>query len=368
MGRTPKTPPGHVRPLESKDLESIAALRQRCFRLGRHQDLGALTKQLQTVFLDNPWRDHGVESLVFETPEGTILGFGGMIGRPMRMCGEPLLAAVSSQTMVDPEARQQGIALAILRNCLDGPQDLLFADQANAAFSHLLETLGGVTIKEIGLQWCYPLRPLRWSAGLLDKAPALKWSLRFARPILHGLDYLSARATRSKHTPPKNYQEEPLTTEQLFARLGGVIEHYDLAPEYNLKGLEWAISLLGQGFSSKEHLEARRVVGPEGETRGFFLAIINPGRVTTAVQFWATFSGFEDTMSELLNIARENQCLAVKGRLQPEFMTNFATAPGSLSVSPNRVTLVTTRPDLLTCIREGRAWLTYLDGEMPMGF
>src|SRR3989449_11509383 len=76
------------------------------------------------VFLDNPSRDVRLSSLVCEEGGGRIVGFLGVVPRGMSMNGERLLAAISSQFVVD-QAGQAGLrAVRVAKEDFDGPQDL----------------------------------------------------------------------------------------------------------------------------------------------------------------------------------------------------------------------------------------------------
>ncbi len=359
---------GNVRPLRHADLEALAELRLRCFRHGRYRDRTALAKHFESVFLDNPWLDTGVQALVYEDGHGRVLGFRGLVGRPMQFRGKSLVAAISSQFMVDPEARSEGVAFALMRASLSGPQEIMIADLANPAAKKLWGMIRGVEITELALQWRRPLTPMRWMAGRLGSSPSLIWSLRLARPILFGLDKLAASIPEGPFRPCRKPAMEPVSVKQHAELLNQLTQRYELVPDYHHESLAWTLDMLAEGLKADEQLVARRVVDQTDGSSGFFLAVVQPGGVTSVLQLGAASSGIEATMAGLLHTAAIHHCREVTGRLQPEFLPQLATPPGCLTLSGPRVMVATRRPELLDCLCSGKAWLTRLEGEWWMGF
>src|SRR3989475_11574528 len=97
------------------------------------------------VFLDNPSRDVRLSSLVCEEGGGRIVGFLGVVPRGMSMNGQRLLAAISSQFVVDPAGRAGVVAVRLAKAFLDGPQDLSISDEATDVSRRIWEGLGGTT-------------------------------------------------------------------------------------------------------------------------------------------------------------------------------------------------------------------------------
>src|SRR5207247_934909 len=119
------------------------------------------------VFLDNPSRDVRLSSLVCEEGGGRIVGFLGVVPRGMSMNGERLLAAISSQFVVDPAGQAGLVAVRLAKAFLDGPQDLSISDEATDVSRRIWEGLGGTTSLLHSLHWTRPLRPARLALSLL---------------------------------------------------------------------------------------------------------------------------------------------------------------------------------------------------------
>ena len=72
---------GGIRALVLEDLPAVADLRRRTFRFSRWDSAEALQAYLKTVFLENPWYDEELPSLVYEESPGKIAGFLGVVPR-----------------------------------------------------------------------------------------------------------------------------------------------------------------------------------------------------------------------------------------------------------------------------------------------
>src|SRR6185503_523061 len=130
-----------VRPFRQEDLPAIVELRRRCFRFEAPAPDEQVERDLTTLFLDSPWRDPELPALVYEDAQGKIVGFLGVLPRPMSLGGVPIRAAATTRLMVEPERR--GVAaLRLLQTFLSGPQDLSLADQATGSSRALWERLG----------------------------------------------------------------------------------------------------------------------------------------------------------------------------------------------------------------------------------
>jgi GNAT superfamily N-acetyltransferase len=195
---------GGVRPLQDRDFPQLAVLHDRCFNRAIHKDRDSLLRQMRKVFQDNPWRDHGIDSLVWDDGSGRVLGFAGLLARPMRFRGNPLLAALSCQVMVAPEARGHGIAEALLRASTEGPQTLTYSDILNPAATAVWRRIGGTEIPELSLQWIRPIRPFQWFAGQALRKTGRNWTVRLARPVLYILDALTRSASNSPYSFPES--------------------------------------------------------------------------------------------------------------------------------------------------------------------
>jgi hypothetical protein len=110
------------------------------------------------------------------------------------------------------------------------------------------------------------------------------------------------------------------------------------------------------------------VVDQAGKPLGFFVAVVRAGAAATVVQMAATRSGQEATLASLVAEAASSGCVEVTGRVQPEQVPWVAASPAMLTLAGARFIAVARKPGLVDTIRSGRAWITRLEGEYPMGF
>lgn len=71
-----------IRPLERDDISAIAEMFQRILRKGRGPAPLGAREYLETLFLDPPYRDDDIHSLVHLREDGTVNGFMGVLPMP----------------------------------------------------------------------------------------------------------------------------------------------------------------------------------------------------------------------------------------------------------------------------------------------
>src|SRR5262249_8809916 len=118
-----------VRPMRREDIRAVAETWLQVFRGRNASAPRALEDYFEALLFENPWRTEGVEPLLFER-NGTLLGFLGVVPRPITFEGRRLLAAVATQLMVAPGARYPTAAFQLLTALFEGPQDLTYSDGA----------------------------------------------------------------------------------------------------------------------------------------------------------------------------------------------------------------------------------------------
>src|SRR5437899_1696328 len=102
-----------IRPFVDGDVAQVARLHEIAVRPGEpagQNGTELYDSYLAKVFLNHPSRDPEVPSLVYEQ-DGSIVGFLGVVSRPMSMNGRRLRAAIGSQLVVDPSAATVMIAV-----------------------------------------------------------------------------------------------------------------------------------------------------------------------------------------------------------------------------------------------------------------
>lgn len=350
-----------VRPFAPGDIAQVAALRRRSFAFSAHADDVALAAYIADIFFDGPWNARESPSLVFESDEGQIAGFLGVIERPATFFGQPIRIAVCTQFMVDSAHR--GLAgVQLVRKLFEGDQDLTFADAANDASRCLWERLGGTVAAVNSLTWIQPIRPTRFRAAEAARGVAGRGAAWVLRPLFELID--SVRA----HWPqPAGLTAVPLTPEMVTLRLPEIMHSTALLPAYTATSIRW---LFEQLDLKREQGDARRiaVIDHRGMIAGWFIYLANRGGTGEVVQVVADDRSYSDVLSALFHDAKTQGLTALEGRasfaiaatLEPESARIQRSGPWALVQSK--------RSEILKAITSGDALLSRLEGEWWMNF
>src|SRR5262249_43806082 len=118
-----------VRPLVADDIPAVAALHASVFSESSELSTEERQHYLRQVFLESPWHGQPLSSLVSEDEHDGVVGFLGVVPRPMSLNGRSITVAVGSQFMVAPHHR--GLGIKLLKTFLSGPQHLSITDGAS---------------------------------------------------------------------------------------------------------------------------------------------------------------------------------------------------------------------------------------------
>jgi len=155
-----------IRPFTEEFAAGAASLHFRAMR-GQSKDPGvALPKYFCEVLLGNPWATPEIPPLVC-LEEGKVIGSLGVIPRPMEFRGQNIVAATLTQFMVDPDYRRGPAAVQLLRRCLQGPQDMTWADGSGDPV-HLFHKAFG-SLAAYSLHWMRFLRPFESGRDFLSR-------------------------------------------------------------------------------------------------------------------------------------------------------------------------------------------------------
>src|SRR5690349_15035049 len=147
-----------IRAFAPEDIPEVARLWLKVFRHTDQTPPESATRYFHQVFFDHPW-PASIPSLVYLSTNSRIIGFIGVLPRPMTLGGAPLRAAVSTQLMVDPESREPLAAIQLTKALIAGPQDLTYTDGSNEISARLWERAGGEVVPLKSLEWMRILRP-----------------------------------------------------------------------------------------------------------------------------------------------------------------------------------------------------------------
>lgn len=359
-----------VRPfVQETDTRPVAELYRRVF--GPTESVSArgldlLEMSFREVFVNNPWCDDSLPSLVYEGDDGAIIGFLGVIPRPMVMNGERLRVAISSCFMVHPERRGR-VGLQLLGRFFSGVQDLSITN-GNELLRTVWEARGGTTAYLYSIRWTRPLRPSRYVLSFL-KRHGIRSAIALAlTPLCHAMDGLTGRLGQWPfRSPVSSTSAEELRPSTLLACVSDLTRCRSLRPEYNERSLQWLLERLAER-KDLGRLRQALVRRAGQDAIGWYLYYVNPGGISEVIQVAAKDGSMGEVLRQLFHDAWEHEAVAVSGWLDPAFIQPFADECVLHGGGGSWVLAHSQRAELLEPIYRGDAFLTTLEGEGWTGF
>ncbi|HET7043092.1 MAG TPA: hypothetical protein VFI13_13825, partial [Gemmatimonadales bacterium] len=308
--------------------------------------------------------DH-LGSYVYESREGEVVGFQGVVERTMRFLGGPIRVAVGTQLMVAPEHR--GFAgRALVRALLGGPQDLTLSDVANDSARRLWESLGAHCAVTESLSWTWTLRPLRHRANevvMRGAGLATRGALLAVRPFLTAGDALGAR----RPTLHADVDVVPIDPDVIAETAQALFAPFALAPDYTPDSIGWLLTQL------REKRQFGELVGGivrlrSGGPVGWFLYYRNRGGECEVVQVAADPRHALLVLDQLAVHARRRGGVALTGRITAAMLPDLAARNVTLRHEGPWVLYHSSRPEISDALGRGDAWLSRLDAEWWMSF
>jgi len=341
-------------------------MRRTSFRNTEHTSVDELADYLRSVFFDNPWSGDRVPSLVYENGNGDLVGFLGVIARPMLFDGRPITSAVLSTFMVHHEHRGKGIGRDLMQHYFDGPQEFSWSDVANTATRAVWRSLGGRTTWLYNLYWTRPIRPLRsasaaWKDGRVGRLARLA-----VRPIAAAMDPLAVRlpGMPQQIARPKG-SIEPLSSEAIEQAADELLSDYSVRPVYSASAMTWlGAQLADRPFGRFQRVLVRR---EDGTVAGWFMYFVNPRGTGEVVQIVVGKNDAGLVLDHLIQHAWNAGVVTLAGRLDPRLLTDMSSRGFRFARADPWVLLHSRNPALTDAIQNGDAFLSRLEGEWWMG-
>lgn len=358
---------GRVRAIHCNDIESITRLYQNAMPALAGQSKQGLQERLLRVFLQHPWIDDRLRSLVYEDKDGNVIGCVGVLPRPMIFENRRITAAISHSFIVARERRASMAALLMAQYFFSGPQEVSIAEGNNASRT-IWERNGGSTSLLHSLCWTRPLRPGRYVLSFLRKRgmPAMLNSL--LNPIFRLTDACSPLLSR------RLFGQVATTLHATILDVGSMSEILAeccasriLRPVYNLTTLQWLLDTLA--FKTERGaLHKLRVCESNGATVGWYLYYAKPGSVGIVVQMGARDGYAEEVLKHLFAHASKAGCVAVSGQVDPAHFHAYSRNYCLFHHDGASWVLTHSRnPMLQQSIDRGSAYITRLEGEWWIG-
>ena len=326
-----------------------------------------LARYLEDVYLDNPWYDPELPSLVCADGGGRIEGFLGVVARPMLLRGgQSIRAATSSNFRVrggeHGGPRNPLIAMRLLKRFFEGPQDLSVANGANPLSKKIWEGCGGVSVPLCSLDWFRLIRPAR---GLLELAAGQR-----SRPWPHGLRRLTDLAdlvagsrlarramTDDRGRAPVLSELDPQAAVDHLARAPG----FDLVPRYDAASFAWLLQRC-RAKAIGGRLRAMAVSEPQGREIGWFVYYEKRLRVGEVVQLVAAEGRLEAVLRAAIGDAAAQGLALLRGDVDAKDLQAYREALCLLNTG--RWMLVhSRRQPIVDSFMRGSALFSGLDGE-----
>jgi hypothetical protein len=353
-----------IRPFVAADSEDVARLYERVVRSGSPDPPRGLGAYFRRTFLEHPWTDPEIPSLVAEDGAGQVVGFIGSHARRFRFDGDPIRLACSGQLTTAPEARHHAVGAFLLGRYMRGPQDVTITDGANEPARQLWKRLGGEALHLGCIDWIRILRPAataRQYRGTRRKEAV--W--RLAAPAVAAIDAAATRLSRRLRVSARPTLGEELTAERLVESLPTLAGSLRLHPDYDLPFATWLFREMA-AVRSRGRLVRTLVRDESGRTLGWYVAYVPPGGVAEAVQIAAADRDTGAVLDHLLFEAASLGAASVRGRLEPRLLPALRGRRCLLRYNGNAL-VYSPRVELAAAVRGARALLTRMDGEWWMG-
>lgn len=357
-----------VREFQRADVPAVADLWLKVFQRREVPSPPSLRSYFSEIFLDHPWCDDGLNSLVYEEKDGDIVGFLGVLPRRMVFEKQCVQVAVSSQFMVDTAKHHGNAAIQLMRTFLEGPQDLSMTDGATEGARRIWVAAHGEPAILYGCTWDRVLRPGGYVLEKVRKKTPFRLVATLARPVAAVSDSALARTPFNPYIARASHAAGiDASVECLLTSIAALPARYVLRPHYDLASLRW---VLDKAADAKTRGQFRRIVvrDTQGAVLGWYVYYAKPGGTSKVLQIGGRDHTITEVIRHLFHDAWASGSVSVSGRLEPAYARELTSNRCSFSF-PNVSVLVHSRNQaILNVIHSGRAFLSRLDGEWWLRF
>jgi len=348
--------------LERTDIPGVAELFQKVFRRTNPSPPTALAPYFEKIYLDNPWRDEEISSIVFKR-DGRIAGFIGVMPFRMLFQGRPIRAAVGGNFMIDPAVTNLMGGPRLLKMFLSGPQDLSYTDTATDQGRKMLEGLGSTAIPVYSLQWLRVLRPLEFTMRMGTRNKMIAPLAILSKPVSYLIDRTLAVIPKSPFRHDKlDFFSEDLSTGDLLAAIRRFTAKTALVPDYTEESLGWLIRNAGD---KKEYGPLRKLAlfTADHTLQGWCLYYPNAGNLGQVLQVGATQRTAQAVFAHLFTDARDQGSLGLTGRTEPQYIPALSSQNCIFMHRNSSVVVHSKQPEINDAFHRGNVFFTRLEGE-----
>jgi hypothetical protein len=359
-----------VREFVENDIPQVADLNWRVLRKATGSSPPALRSYFRKLFLENPWFDSSLPSLVYEDNK-QVVGFLGVIPRTMSLRGEQIRAAFGSNLAVYPENRASLAGLHLVKAYLEGQQDLSLTDSANNVTANIQRELGASTLGLETIHWARPLRPTQYVLEFLAHRKEKKASTTL-KSLVKPFSFLTDRigATLFDDQFRRNgveFKAEDLRAEELLGSLAELRSEYSLHPMYDLQNLDWLLNFMTE-MKAYGELRRRALRNERGRVVGWYIYYLKPGGIGEVVQIGSKRHFSKDVINHLFHDAWHRGAIGLHGRVEARWLQDLSDTGCVFYRGGRWMQAHSRRPELISLLQSNDALITRLDGEWCLSF
>ena len=351
-----------IRLVERDDIPTIVDLHRRIFGVPpgtpQSDDL-----DYGTIFFDHPWFDPEIRSILYEK-DGELLGFMGIVARPMMFKDRRIRMAVPTRFMVDAERGGALIAVQLLKHLATMPIDLAVNDSSNDVMREVWLRARAEVFHFSSLRWTRAFQPLEWARWRLRQGSGAAGTVgRWSRPATWPGDALVRRMGWNDFSSGDGLRAEPtLDASRLLPVIEAEGARRSLRPVLDESTFAWQLAELGAGESIRR-LRGAVVLDKRDRDVGWYLYIHEPRGPAEVLQLGALRGREEAVFATLSAEAHDGGAIALTGRTDPRFLPALAHQRCTIKAGIPWSLLVSTDPDIVSALQCGDAHFSRLEGE-----
>jgi hypothetical protein len=311
-----------LRPLERDDLEQVAALFLRVMRAGEAQALDETAAYFERTTLDHPWADAEIPALVF-VDRGAIVGFVGSYVTRLLFDGSSIRGACPGNLVAATEASAVPAGALLLREYLNGPQDVTFVDTLGESSRPMWQALGGEMASLGAFSWARVFGPFGLANERFVEARRRVAGKRVVPAVCAALDAAARRVgPRLLTAPAPVTSTRTLEPQAMLAQLPRLTASLRLHPAYDEAYLEWLFDELSR--PRRRGTLVRRLVEDGDRVLGWYVYYLKPGGISRVLQVMGADKDLGAVLDQLFHDAQTGGAAALDGRLEPRLLEPLA--------------------------------------------
>lgn len=355
-----------IRPIEARDIDAVADLFASIMLAWSKPATNDLRQFLRQHFIDGPFADPALPSLVFEQ-DNAVEGFIGVTAQDLATSDRSYKAAIACALMVRDHAANPLAGARLLRAMLAGTQDLTLTETAGDETLGMLRSQGGVPLPQHSMTWLRVLHPARFA---VDFAARRLPPLGITKPLARFVDsrkHQPAPGAPLKWSrwvptaPQKGISVQPISPTDFFDLTADLTQPYDIRPHWSDAG---RAAMLAEMQSKRLHgeLQLAKVATASGRPLAVAAYYLTREKSAHLLQLLARHGQEGIALDALFTEAHERDAIALQGRTDPRLM-NALLGRRVFMVNESSSVVHSRNAELVDTFVSGRALMNGLVGE-----